>query len=283
MAVAQRPRKRPAEGNGIVQDLDTLQGSRERQRAMAQFVVAQGNVLVTDLAARFGVTTMTIRRDLDELESMGILRRSHGRATAISSSLFEASSEYRIDENRREKLALAKAVTKLVKPGQAVFLDDSTTSIFVAHEIKALAPLTVITNFDAIAQLVKKEPGITLNLIGGQYQPWCDAYQGGQTIDSIKRMRADVFIMSAAAIVDNSCFHQALETGLIKTAMFDSSSTRILCVDHTKFQRRALHMMAPLTAFDVVVVDSGTPSDVLHDLNQHGVNVVVAEEPVSAP
>lgn len=283
MATAKRARSRSIEGNETLADVDALQGSRDRQRAMAQFVVAHGTVLITELATRFGVTSMTVRRDLDELGSIGILRRTHGRATAISSSLFEASSEYRIDENRLEKLAVAKAASSYVKPGQAVFLDDSTTSIFVAQEIKALAPLTVITNFDAIAQLVKKESGITLNLIGGQYQPWCDAYQGGQTLDSIKRMRADVFIMSTAAIVDNVCFHQALETGLIKSAMFESSSTRILCVDHTKFQRRALHMMAPLTDFDMVIVDSGTPSSVLQELKQHGVNVEVAQDDISTP
>lgn len=253
-------------------------GSKERQKAIALFVVKSGSVQVADLADRFSVSSMTIRRDLDELESAGILRRSHGRATAVSTSLFESSTEFRLDENRAEKLALARSAAGYIEPGQAVFIDDSTTGVFLAHELKSISPLTIITNFDAVAQTVKKEPGITLKLIGGQYQSWCDAYQDGQTTESIRRLRADVFVMSTAAVIDYGCYHQALETGLIKQAMFDSSEKRILYVDHTKFHRRALHLMAPIAAFDIVILDSATPASIVSDIRQMGVDVVVAPE-----
>lgn len=251
-------------------------GGKERQRAIALFVIKSGSVQVSDLADRFGVSPMTIRRDLDDLESAGILRRGHGVANAVSTSLFESSTEFRLDENRAAKLALARAAAAQIQPGQAVFLDDSTTGVFLAHELKSVSPLTIITNFDAVAQIVKKEPGITLKLIGGQYQPWCDAYQDGQTVESIRRLRADVFVMSTAAVIDYGCYHQALETGLIKQAMFDSAEKRILYVDHSKFSRRALHLMAPISSFDTVILDSATPDQIVSDIRQLGVEVVIA-------
>ncbi|WP_214106837.1 DeoR/GlpR family DNA-binding transcription regulator [Acrocarpospora catenulata] len=253
-------------------------GNKQRQRSIAQYVIAHGSVAVATLAKRFGVSAMTIRRDLVELETVGVLRRSHGKATAVSTRLFESSTEYRLDENRMAKLALGRAAAAFIQPGQAVFLDDSTTGIFFANEIKGISPLTVITNFDAVAQVLKHEPGIALNLVGGKYQEWCDAYQDGQTIETIRRMRADVFLMSTAAVIDNACFHQAVETGLIKQAMFESSRQRILYVDHTKFERRALHMMMPLSAFDVVIVDSATPAETVEGIRHLGVEVVVAAD-----
>jgi DeoR/GlpR family transcriptional regulator of sugar metabolism len=95
-------------------------------------------------------------------------------------------------------------------------------------------------------------------------------------------LRADLFIMSTSAIVDDICFHQTLETVDVKRAMFESASKRVLLADATKFEKRALHTMLPLADFDAVIVDSTTGSEHIARLRDHGVNVQVARRATGA-
>lgn len=247
-----------------------------RQRAITEAVMAEGAVRIEQLAERFDISLMTVHRDLDELESRGLLRKSRGVATASSTSLVESSDVYRSSRQTAEKEALALAAMEFVEPGQAVFLDDSTTVLHLAPHLQTRAPLTVITNVLTLLNELNGIRGITLLALGGRYYNWCSAFMGRMTTESIAQLRADVFIMSTAAIVDDTVFHQTLETVDVKRAMFDASDRRILLVDHTKFGKRALHALAHLTEFDTVVVDAATPEHHLERMRRQGVHVVVA-------
>ncbi|OZM82990.1 DeoR family transcriptional regulator [Pseudonocardia sp. MH-G8] len=266
---------------GSIVDTDEQSSSRAskqrtRQFGIAETVIAEGTVRIEALAERFGVSVMTVHRDLDELENQGVLRKTRGQATALASSLFESNTAFRLGQNQADKEALAHAALDYVEPGQAILMEDSTTGIYLARLLPARAPLTVITNFLSVAAELARESGITLNLLGGQYYGWCDATMGGMTLAAIKAIRADTFITSTSAITDDVCFHQTQDTVLVKRAMFESAAQRILYVDHTKFDRRALHALLPLTDFDVVIVDAATPAEHQRRLRQKGVEVVVA-------
>lgn len=250
-----------------------------RQRAITEAVMAEGTVRIEQLAARFDISVMTVHRDLDELEGRGLLRKSRGAATAMATSLVESSDVYRTNRQTNEKEALALAALEFVEPGQAVMLDDSTTALHLVPHLRSLRPLTVITNTLTIMDQLRGANGITLLGLGGQYFNWCSAFMGGMTTAAIGGLRADLFVMSTAAITDDVAFHQSLETNDVKRAMFDSSTRRILIVDHTKFEKRALHALMPLTAFDAVVVDSATDRRDIERLRKKGVEVVIARPP----
>ena len=98
-----------------------------RQRAITDAVMAEGAIRIEQLADRFEISLMTVHRDLDELESRGLLRKSRGVATALSTSLVESSDVYRAGRQVPEKESLALAALNFIEPGQALFLDDSTT------------------------------------------------------------------------------------------------------------------------------------------------------------
>jgi DeoR/GlpR family transcriptional regulator of sugar metabolism len=249
---------------------------RSRQLKIAETVIAEGTVRIEPLAERFGVSVMTVHRDLDELEAQGVLRKSRGQATALASSLFESNTAFRLGQNQAEKEALAHAALGYVEPGQAILMEDSTTGVYLARLLPTRAPLTVITNFISVGAELAREPGITLTLLGGQYYGWCDATMGGMTLAAIRAIRADLFITSTSAITDDVCFHQTQDTVLVKRAMFESAAQRILYVDHTKFERRALHALLPLTDFDVVIVDAATPAEHVRRLREKEVDVVIA-------
>ncbi|QTX04963.1 DeoR/GlpR family DNA-binding transcription regulator [Agromyces archimandritae] len=256
-------------------------GSRQsrqasRQRAITEAVMAEGAVRIEDLAERFGISIMTVHRDLDELEGRGLLRKSRGVATALSSALVESSDVYRSSRQLAEKEAIAQAAADFIEPGQAIILDDSTTTLQLVPHLQAKKPLTVITNTLTIMAELRATNGITLLGLGGQYYNWCSAFMGRITTTTLAKLRADVLLMSTSAISDDIAFHQTQETVDVKRAMFEAAGTRILLADHTKFDKRALHAMLPLADFDAVVVDAGTSARHVERLKEAGVRVVVA-------
>lgn len=264
---------------GLAQDgtsdaRSTRQASR--QRAISEAVMAEGAIRIEQLAERFGISVMTVHRDLDDLEMRGLLRKNRGVATATSTSLVESSDVYRSSRQLAEKETIALAALSFVEPGQAIMLDDSTTVLQLSRHLSTKTPLTVITNVLTLMQELRGARGITLLGVGGQYYNWCSAFMGRITTQAISNLRADVFIMSTSAVTDDVAFHQTLETIDVKRAMFDSASTRILLVDHTKFEKRALHSLLPLSDFDVVIVDEATAPEHIHRLRDRGVNVLVA-------
>ena len=247
-----------------------------RQRAISDAVMKEGTVRIEALAERFGISVMTVHRDLDELESQGLLRKARGVATALPSSLVESSDMYRAAQQQEDKRALAAAALELVEPGQALILDDSTTVGHLVHLLPARAPLTVITNFISNIQELASMRGITLVAIGGVYYNWASSFMGRMTTTTIRELRADTFFMSSAAVTDDSCFHQSQQSVDTKRAMFDAAARRVLVVDHTKFDKRALYKVADLDEFDEVIVDSGTREEEIDRLRGRGISVIVA-------
>ncbi len=247
-----------------------------RQRAISDAVMGEGAVRIEQLAERFDISLMTVHRDLDELEARGLLRKSRGVATALSSSLVESSDVFRSSKQVAEKESLALAALEFIEPGQSIFLDDSTTVLQIAKHLHNKTPLTVITNVLTLMNEVNSIRGVSLLALGGDYYNWCSAFMGRMTNDAIGKLRADTFIMSTSAITDDTCFHQTLETVDTKRAMFDAAATRILLVDHTKFEKRALHSLAHLTEYEIVIVDAKTSSEHITRMRAQGIRVVVA-------
>jgi DeoR/GlpR family transcriptional regulator of sugar metabolism len=155
-------------------------------------------------------------------------------------------------------------------------IDDSTSSLQLVPHLHLKAPLTVITNTITIMEQLRGVKGITLLGIGGEYVNWASSFMGGMTTTTIASLRADLLVMSTAAIDDGMTFHQMTGTVDVKRAMFEASAKRILLADHTKFARRALHATLPLAGFDAVIVDAGADPATVAAMRESGVNVIVA-------
>lgn len=253
------------------------QGKRsDRQNAIAEAVMEDGSIRIEELAERFQISVMTAHRDLDELQHRGLVRKSRGIATALASTLVESSVVFRQNQRVRAKRSLARAALHYVEPGQSVFLDDSTTVHQVIPMLAELAPLTVITNSLIAINEVNDIDDISLIALGGEYHNWCASFMGRVTIETLARLRGDVLLMSAAAIIDETIYFQASETVDTKRAMLDVAATKIILVDHTKFSARALHALGTLSEFDHVVVDRETPGEIVTELEQRDIHVILA-------
>jgi len=236
-------------------------GPLRRQEHVAEYVLSRGSASAKELADAFCVSVMTIHRDLDELERQGVLRKLRGAAEAQPTSLFESNVRYRLRAATAEKEAVAKVALGEVLPGQSVMLDDSTTALPLARLLRSVTPITVITNFLATVRELGGTKGVSLISLGGEYLPSHDAFAGVVCEAAIASLRADVLFMSTSAVSGGTAQHQEQEMVRTKRAMISASERSILLLDHNKLGKGALHRLAPLTDFDLIIVDSGVEED----------------------
>lgn len=249
----------------------------QRQEGIAEIVLQNDFVSARDLARAFDVSLMTIHRDLDDLASRGILRRVRGGATPLPSSLFESNVRFRMTESLAAKQAIARYALTLIEPGQAIMLDDSTTALALARLIPTLdMPLTVITNFLASMRELSDVRNVRLIVVGGEYFPSHDSFTGLGCEVMLNALRADQLFLSTTAVAGGATFQPEPEVAMAKRAMMASATRRILLVDSSKMGRVALHLLAPLRDFDLVVVDDGIAEDHLRQLRESGGDIVVA-------
>jgi DeoR/GlpR family transcriptional regulator of sugar metabolism len=138
----------------------------DRRHEIVELLVEQGTASLDDLAARFGVSKMTVHRDLDMLEGQGLLRKVRGGATIEASGQFESDFRYRSRIAAEEKRAIARAAAAFVEPGMSVMVDDGSTSQSLAPFLIERRPLTVITNNLALITGMTGIAGIELVSLG---------------------------------------------------------------------------------------------------------------------
>jgi len=249
----------------------------ERRRILLDHVLRAGSAQIDELAAKFGVSRMTVHRDLDALAAQGIVRRVHGGVTVRSSNLVESNFLYRSRLAEREKQMLAQAAAELVEPGQAIIIDDSTTAGRLTAFIPARKPLTVITNSLTVVEQLKGAYGIETICLGGHYSQRFNAFFGYVCEQAIASLRANTLFMSTSTVLGSVAYHQQEDVVRTKRALMGVAGKRVLLVDSSKFGIPALIRLADLMEFDVVVTDSGIPSAEAEMLRQSGVKLRIVQ------
>lgn len=250
-----------------------------RQRLITERVVAEGSCTAQELAAEFGVSIMTIHRDLDELQRRGIVRKFHGGVTAQPSGVFEARMSYRLTSQIAEKSTIARAALQYVEPGMSLILDDSTSILHMIPGLADRTPLYVATTFlGGLRRLAEIIEDSDLNVIGigGRYDPAHDSFVGFQAIDQIKEIRADALFMSTSSLSGADAFHQEEHIMALKRAMMNAATKRYMLADHTKLNRVALHKIVPLTDFDLIITDAKADPAILAEWDANGVKYEIA-------
>jgi DeoR/GlpR family transcriptional regulator of sugar metabolism len=250
-----------------------------RQARIANLVLDAGAVSAQELSEVFGVSVMTIHRDLDELQRQGVLRKTRGAATARPSGTFESNVEYRAKANVEAKRAIAQHACRYVEPGMSVLLDDSTTALQMLPHLASLTPLTVATNYLAALNELARVRDVRVIALGGQYDLHHDSYLGTVCVDTIRSLRFDAAFLSTSAVRDGYAFHQEDRIVAVKREMVEVAARPYLLIDHTKLTRGAMHRLLPVSRFEAVIVDADTRENALASLREHDVRVEVAEPP----
>lgn len=248
----------------------------KRQQQIVDHVMARGSASAAELVELFGVSLMTVHRDVDELARRGLVRKYRGGVSAQPTSVFEAHSEYRRSVRRAEKAAIARAALPMVEPGSSIMVDDSTTALALVELLGEVGPLTVVTNYRPALDLLREMPEVRLIALGGEYSRTHDSFNGIACLESIAAMSVEAAFVSTSSMTGSMTYHQEQEIVLVKRAMLDAAARSVLLMDHAKSPRRALHQLRPLSAFDALVVDDATDPDRLGEMREH-VAVTVAE------
>jgi DeoR/GlpR family transcriptional regulator of sugar metabolism len=172
--------------------------TEERHDRIRTKLAADGRVLAADLAAEFGVSEDTVRRDLRELARAGACRRVYGGALLPAPDL--GTMVQRQGAMVESKRRLAGAVVKLISPGQTVFVDAGSTNLAVAQSLPRDLSLTIVTNAPSVALALGENPNCRTILLGGQFNSSKGACLGSQTIRDVQRIHADVLVLGTCGI-----------------------------------------------------------------------------------
>jgi DeoR/GlpR family transcriptional regulator of sugar metabolism len=229
----------------------------ERRQMIALRLRQHGSVSVSGLEAEFGISPMTARRDLDELERRGVARRTHGGAVLPGLSSQEDSFVQRLDVAVEAKERLAEAVLELLEPGEAVFVDSSTTGYFAARRIiRENRRCTLLTNAVPVMELLCEVDAPQVELIGagGTLRKLTRSFVGPQAVRAIEAHFADHVIFSVRGITAGGHLTDPdpLEAE-VKRAMITRARQAILLVDGSKFDRPALTQIAELGQVGIVL------------------------------
>lgn len=234
--------------------------TEERHRIIRNRLAAQGRVIATELAAEFGVSEDTARRDLRELARAGACRRVYGGALPAAPDNGPAPVRGTIAV--QEKAGLARAAVRLIAEGETVFIDAGTTNTAIAAAIPEELSLTVATNSLAVATALARRPRIRLLLLGGGYDGSLDACLGGDTVDAIRRLRADLCFLGACgldAVAGVTANHSG--EAEVKRAMVAVSRRVAVAATNDKLGTAAPFAVVPAATLGDLVIGAGTAAD----------------------
>ncbi len=249
-----------------------------RQQQIMDLLVAEGWVALDDLAQRFGVSKMTVHRDLDDLEQAGLLRKLRGGASIEAGMQFESDYRFRERQGGPEKRRMAREALRLVEPGMTVIVNDGSTAAVLGAMLPECRPLTVITNNHAVIDALKTEPGIELIALGGEYSQKFNGFFGIVTEESLAGLRADIAFVSAPAVSGRQAFHMEAQVVRAKRAMIAAADRACLLVNHRRFGHTALYRLADLGEFDTIISDQAPEKAAAQALAEAGLTLTLAQQ-----
>ena len=256
--------------------------ARERQARMARLVEELGRARVSDLVSRFGVSAVTVRKDLGQLQLEQRVVRTHGGAVAVSRAWPERAFDIRERLQQNEKAAIAAAVVGLIHDGEAIVLDASTTALYVARALKlrgGWTHLTVVTNGLRIASELAGHPGISVLMLGGWVRHEAFSLVGGLGDGVFRRINVQKAIIGAAGFTIETGLSDATEEeAQIKRSMVAPAREVVAIADHTKWGRASFATFCRTEQITRVITGTAAPADMVAELRLQGVAVQLVED-----
>lgn len=244
----------------------------ERQEEILASIRQGQRVRVRELAERFGVSEMTIRRDLTGLEAQGLLIRTHGGGAPVSRL---RAPDGALTPVSPEKVAIGWAAAGLAAPGETVMVDAGTTALQVARHLPRDAGLTVVTTSLLVAQELYGA-GLHLLLLGGFLRSDFPGLYGPLTESALASLRVDVLFMGCDGASAEEGFYTAdLHLLSLERAMIAAAARVVLVTESAKFGRRALARFATPDQVHTLVTDTGLVPRDRERLEEQGVRLLL--------
>jgi DeoR/GlpR family transcriptional regulator of sugar metabolism len=248
----------------------------ERRERLKQIVRSRHAVRVEDLRSELGVSTATIRRDLDELEESGALRRVHGGAVSVDIRPIEARFDAKAARHTPEKQRIASRAAELIAHDTTIYLDAGSTCLELARLLTRRDDITIVTNsLPAIVELAGQGPRVVV--IGGELRPLSQAIVGPLSTPLLDEVYVDQAFMGT--------FSLSLDAGLTTTDPAEAFTKEyalgrarevVLLVDSSKLGTRSFAHAGRLDQVDVVITDAELDEEAAITFETAGVRIVVA-------
>lgn len=250
----------------------------ERRHFILEILRRDKKVLSSELSVILKVSEDTIRRDLRELASSGLLQRVHGGALLTSPAT--ASYADRQKQAPREKEAIARAAAKLVRPGQVVILDGGTTTLQVARHLPLDLQATIVTNSPPIAIALAEHPHIEVVMLGGQLYKKALVNVGAATVEALRMIRADLCLLGVCSLhPEVGISVPNLNEAHVKRAMIARAAEVVGLATAAKLDTAASYVVESIQALTYLVTAPTVVNEMLTAYKNLGLTVI-HDEPI---
>lgn len=250
----------------------------KRHKKILELIKLEGHVRCLDLSKLFGVSEITIRRDLSLLENKKLLERTHGGAISIKRLFKEVNYRSRSNLEIDNKESIAKIAAELIKDGDTVFINGGSTTFHVFKYINKKNIKIITTNAGGIGQV--KDPSIEFILAGGNYHYESNAFYGGFTTEILNQVNANKAILGVHGL---SCLH-GLTTPMqhaaeVSKVMVNRTRGEIIVVaDHTKIGLVSDYVTAPANRISTLITDWHLNKEFIKGFEDLGIEVIQTKE-----
>jgi DeoR/GlpR family transcriptional regulator of sugar metabolism len=246
----------------------------ERHSQIRRLVEQKGRVTVPELRLQFEVSEATIRRDLEELDGLGWIRRTHGGAVKLDRVAIEPPILQRMSEQSLEKARIGQAAASLVKEGETIFLGSGTTVLEIARCLPSRLHLTVITNSLPVVNQLASNEQLQLVVIGGLLRQTELSMVGHVAEQALGEFHADRLFMGMRAIdVHHGFTSDYLPETITDRLILGIASQVVVVADHQKFGRLSSVVVGPVTSANLIITDKATPQAYVDELRLLGIDV----------
>jgi len=247
-----------------------------RRSVLEQMLRGGQRIRNAEMARRFGVAEMTIRRDLEALAAAGVAVRNYGGAQALGRVTFEFAFSDRNRLNSPAKRRIGAAAARRISPGQIVLIDTGTTTLEIARALSGRRiPCTIVTSSLVIAGELWSRPGVELVLLGGRVRNGSPDLVGEGTLADIRLVKADLAFLGVDAMDEGGCFAADADVAQVAGVMLRQARRVIVVADASKLGRREPARYARWHQVDELITDRRAQPSMLAAIQAAGVKVTV--------
>lgn len=252
----------------------------QRRSLLLEYLLQRGAASILELSDALGASASTVRRDLEQLEAEGHLRRTHGGAVVSSAnhSAFEPDAAIAAQVSRAEKTSIGAAAAGLLSTGDSVVFDSGSTVLAAARAaIERRIALTAVTNDLGIGQTLAASDKIRVVVLGGTVRRGSLTLVGEPGQSFMGDIHADVAFVGTQSITGRLLSDTSVEIASIKRAMIAAARRVVLLADASKFQPAAFYKICEVTAVHEIITDRGAPRKQLDQIRELGVKVTLVD------
>lgn len=253
--------------------------ANQRREKILELLKEDGSAKVIKLAKIFKVSEVTIRQDLEKLESEGFILREHGGAFLKNVEDSVKSFTLLNQDNLEKKKLIGRKAAEIIVVGDSIILDSGSTTTEIAKNLIGRSGLTVITNALNIAMMLGAEPGIEVIVTGGEFKPPTLSLTGQKAASFFEDIHVDkLFLATAGISLRSGLTYPSLSDIVVKKAMIEAADMTYLVADSTKIGKNAFASLGALSLIDFIITDSFIDPSHLQLFKDNEIEMIIAEE-----